>query len=299
LTVKPAELGAIALEQESIMRTTGEGVRKLIAPVGFIVGLGLLWEAASWLGLLNEIIVPPPSAVAGAFGNLLFSDYLGRHFSATLLVTLVGFVAGGGGAFALGAAMVMYSRVRRAVYPSALILQTMPRVALAPVFITWFGFGFAPKIVMAATICFFPVLINTIVGMTDVEEEALLLIRSHRGTRWQEFVELRLPNAAPAIFAGLKAAITFSLVGAVVVELVGAKEGLGVLIERFSFSLQIPLVFATIFLLAVMGMILYGLMEVIDRRVVFWVERSSVAATTKVRGKPRGSLPDRASGTAH
>lgn len=294
MTVKPAKLGAIAPEQASIGRMTklGEGVRKLVAPVGFILGISLVWEAVSRLGLVNPIIVPPPSAVAGAFRDLLFSDYLGRHFWATFLETLVGFVAGGGGAFALGAAMVMYSSVRRAVYPSALILQTMPRVALAPVFITWFGFGFAPKALMAATICFFPVLINTIVGMTDVEEDALLLIRSHRGTRWQEFMELRLPNAAPAIFAGLKAAITFSLVGAVVVELVGAKEGLGVLIERFSFSLQIPLVFATIFLLAVMGMVLYGLMELFDRRVVFWVERSSVGATTTHRGKSRGSLPD-------
>ncbi len=287
MTVQPAQREATAPPRKSrgTAAKLGDDLRKLWLPVGFIVGLALIWEAVSWLGLINPIIVPPPSAVAAAFLDLLVSDYLGRHFFATLLETLVGFVAGGGGAFVLGAAMVMYSPVRRAVYPSALILQTMPRVALAPVFITWFGFGFLPKAVMAATICFFPVLINTIVGMTDVEEDALLLVRSFRGTRWQEFVELRLPNAAPAIFAGLKAAITFSLVGAVVVELVGAKEGLGVLIERFSFSLQIPLVFATIFLLAVMGMVLYGLMEMIDRRVVFWVERSSVTAPAPRSGR--------------
>lgn len=247
-------------------------------PLGLTLVLLVIWEAFARSGLVNEIILPPPSAVVVGFGTLLTSDFLLKHLVATMIETLVGFVLGAGGGFVLGALMVVWGPLRKAVYPLAVTLQTLPRVALAPVFITWFGFGLSPKILMAATICFFPVLINTIVGMLSVNEEQLLLLRSLRASRLQEFTELRLPTSGPAVFAGLKTAVTFALIGAIVVELVGAKEGLGVLIERFSFSLQIPMVFAVLTLLGLIGLLLFGIVEVIDRKLIFWVERTRLVA---------------------
>jgi NitT/TauT family transport system permease protein len=232
-----------------------------------------IWEFASRNELVNEIILPPPTEVADAFVELLQTDYVWTHFFATLSNTVLGFLLGGGLAFVLASLMVMNSLIRRALYPIAILVQTLPRVALAPLFITWFGFGSGPKIVMAATICFFSVLINTIVGMTSVSEDELSLMKSLRASKLQVFFQLRLPAAAPAIMAGVKTAITFALVGSVVVELVGAKEGLGVLIERFNFSLEIPFAFATILLLALMGLGLYAIAELAERKLVFWVDR--------------------------
>ena len=243
------------------------------------VALGI-WEFASRNELVNEIILPPPSEVADAFVELLQTDYVWTHFSATLTNTVLGFLLGAGLAFVLASLMVMNSLIRRALYPIAILVQTLPRVALAPLFITWFGFGSGPKIVMAATICFFSVLINTIVGMTSVSEDELSLMKSLRASKLQVFFQLRLPAAGTALMPGVQTAITFALVGTVVVELVGAKEGLGVLIERFNFSLEIPFAFATILLLAVMGLGLFALNqpgwrneETAERKLVFWVDR--------------------------
>jgi NitT/TauT family transport system permease protein len=240
------------------------------------VALGI-WEFASREELVNEIILPPPSEVGDAFVALVQTDYVWTHFMATLVNTVLGFLLGAGLAFVLASVMVMNSLARRALYPVAVLVQTLPRVALAPLFITWFGFGAGPKVVMAATICFFSVLINTIVGMTSVSEDELSLMKSLRASKRQIFFQLRLPAAAPAIMAGVKTAITFALVGTVVVELVGAKEGLGVLIERFNFSLEIPSAFATILLLALMGLALYAIAELLERKLVFWVDREQIA----------------------
>lgn len=248
-----------------------------IPSVAFVLLLLGIWELASRTEMVNEIILPPPTEVGDAFVQLLQADYVWTHFMATLTNTVLGFLLGAGLAFVLASLMVMNSLVRRALYPVAIIVQTLPRVALAPLFITWFGFGAGPKVVMAATICFFSVLINTIVGMTSVSDDELSLMRSLRASKLQIFFQLRLPAAAPAIMAGVKTAITFALVGTVVVELVGAKEGLGVLIERFNFSLEIPFAFATILLLALMGLALYAIAELAERKLVFWVDREQVA----------------------
>jgi NitT/TauT family transport system permease protein len=243
-------------------------------PCAIFVALVLAsWQFASSNELVNELILPPPTEVADAFVELVQTDYVWTHFMATLTNTVLGFLLGAGLAFVLASLMVMNSLIRRALYPVAILVQTLPRVALAPLFITWFGFGSGPKIVMAATICFFSVLINTIVGMMSVSDDELSLMKSLRASPLQIFFQLRLPAAAPAIMAGVKTAITFALVGAVVVELVGAKEGLGVLIERFNFSLEIPFAFATIVLLACMGLGLYAIAELAERKLVFWVDR--------------------------
>jgi NitT/TauT family transport system permease protein len=248
----------------------GSGLRALVLPVAFALLLLAIWEILSREGVIDPIIVPAPSEIFDSLGQLLTADYLMRHLLSTLWATLAGFALGSLGAFLIGSVAVLWPPVGRAVYPLVVAMQMLPKVALAPVFIAWLGFGFVPKVVMAASICFFPVLVNTIVGLTTVEDDQVLLLRSLRAKRWREFWELRLPSAAPEIFAGLKAAISFALIGAIVMELIGTRNGLGTLIARFSYSLDMGLVFAVLLLLSVMGLVLYGAVELIDRKVVFW-----------------------------
>src|SRR5207237_3770122 len=132
------------------------------------------------------------------------------------------------------------------------------------------GFGMESKVVMAIAISFFPVVINTVVGLESVEENELLLMRSLVASRGQVFWKLAWPTALPSIFAGLKTSLTLALIGALVAEFVTAKEGLGTLITTFSFELKVYLVFAVIVVVSVLGLVLYGIMEVLERKIVFW-----------------------------
>ena len=151
-----------------------------------------------------------------------------------------------------------------------ILFQSTPRVALGPVFIAWFAFGIGSKIALAATICFFPVLINTITGLTVIDENAGLLMRSLRATRWQTFRHLRLPSSAPTVFAGLKTALTFALIGAIVGEFIQSNEGAGHLIETAAFQFRSDDVFAYLLMLSLIGLALFLLANVLERRLLFW-----------------------------
>lgn len=243
--------------------------------VVFVILVLVAWELGSRTGVLNEIVIPSATDTFSSFENLITASYLPKHLTSTLLGTIGGFLLGSFVAFAIGSASVLAPTVGRAIYPTVVALQMLPKVALAPVFIAWLGFGMFPKIVMAASICFFPVLVNTTVGLTNITRDESLLLRALRANRWQQFTELRLPNAAPEIFAGLKAAMSIALIGAIVMELVGTNEGLGTLIARYSASLDMGRTFAVLLLLVIIGLVLYAIVEVIDRKVVFWIERSA------------------------
>jgi NitT/TauT family transport system permease protein len=170
----------------------------------------------------------------------------------------------------LGTLIGLFRRFSLAVYPPVVGFQIMPRVALAPVFLTWFGFGITSKIVMAATICFFPVLVNTILGMQGVSRDARALMRSLGASKWEEYRKLLLPASLPAIFASLKVAIALALIGAIVAEFLGASEGMGVLLREFSFQLLIAESFAVLVALSLLGLVLYGLAALLESRLIFW-----------------------------
>jgi NitT/TauT family transport system permease protein len=157
------------------------------------------------------------------------------------------------------------------MYPFIVAFQNTPRIALAPIFLTWFGFGIESKVVMAAVICFFPVVINTVAGIAGVDENAKTLFRSLGATKTQAFFRLTLPSAAPITFAGIKTALTLALLGAIVGEFVGASEGLGVLIKELNFQLEVAMGFAVVIALAVIGLALYGLIELAEKRLITWV----------------------------
>ena len=265
------------------------GWRAGVAPVVALVVVLALWQAASEFGIVDAITLPAPTAVLEAFIELFSSGTVWPHLYATLYATLVGFAIGAGAGFALAVFSSFWDTFRRTVSPFMVALQVMPRVALAPIFITWFGFGYAPKIVMAATICFFPVFVNTLTGLLQIDQREMEMFRAIRATKRQVFLRLSLPNALPTTFAGLKTAMTLALIGAVVGEFVGTDQGLGLLIDRYTFRLAMDNSFAVVLLLTIVGLALYLLMEFLDKRIVFWTHDDRLLRkSTTVRSSDQG-----------
>lgn len=231
-----------------------------------------IWEMLSRLdpSFWPEIILSKPTEIIPAFFEAMTTRFVWENFWVTFQETLFGFAIGSAGAFVIGVLIAVSRTFSRAVYPIVILFQTTPRVALAPVFIAWFGFGMTSKVALAAAICFFPVLVNTITGLSVVDENAVQLMRSLEASKYQTFVHLRLFAAMPAIFAGLKSALTFSLIGAVVAELLGSNEGVGQLLDASSFLLQMDNVFAYMLMLGLMGLGLFMIVNLIERKLVFW-----------------------------
>lgn len=239
-------------------------------PAATLVVLIGVWELLSRTGVFNEIIVPPASDVFVALVELSGEDYFWEATWVTVKETLVGFLLGVVGAWILGTLIGMVRFFRLSLYPLVIAFQITPRIALAPLFLTWFGFGITSKIVLAATICFFPVLIAVVVSLDTVDKDGRSLMRSFGASRWVEYRMLALPASLPVVFAGIKTAVTLALIGAIVAEFVGASEGMGVLIKTFNFQLQVAEGFAVIIALAIVGLVLYGITELIENRLVFW-----------------------------
>src|SRR4029077_16771643 len=164
------------------------------------------------------------------------------------------------------ATLMIYSEwFRRSVYPILLTAQVLPKVALAPLFIVWFGFGLLPKVLMTFLISFFPIVIDTLTGLNSVRPESLMLIRSMGGSRWQAFWKIRLPTALPSIFGGFKVANTFAVVGTIVAEVVGSYHGLGYILVLARGNLDTVTVFAAILWLIAIGFLFYFAVEVAER----------------------------------
>ena len=245
-------------------------VSTILWPAAAALAILVIWQWLSKTGRVDEIIVPAPTDIVDSFVRLVQEDFFWEATWVTVKETVIGFGAGILGAWILGTLIGVFRPFRLAFYPLVVVFQITPRVALAPVFLTWFGFGITSKIVMAATICFFPVLIAVILGLETVDKNARDLMRSFGASRWEEYRKLTLPSSLPAIFAGLKIAITLALIGAIVAEFVGATEGMGVLIKTFNFQLQVADGFAVILALSIIGLILYGITEFLESKIVFW-----------------------------
>lgn len=246
---------------------------RITLPIVVLVAALLLWEVSSRSGLVNPVTVPPASDTFLAMADIMQQGYFWHSTWVTLQETLYGFLIGAATGLIIGALTGTFHAFRVAFYPFIVAFQNTPRVALAPVFLTWFGFGMTSKVVMAAVICFFPVVINTVAGLNSVDDDARTLFRSLGATTQQTFFKLTLPSAAPVAFAGIKTALTLALLGAIVGEFVGASEGLGVLVKEFNFQLEVAAGFAVVIFLASIGLVLYGLIEWLERRIITWGHR--------------------------
>jgi NitT/TauT family transport system permease protein len=215
-------------------------------------------------------ILPPPSKVAVALWRGFSTGLYIKHGYYTVVETLLGFVLGAALGFFLGAAVAMSRWVEFFLYPYIVMFQSLPKVALAPLIVIWFGLGLTSKIVNAALVAFFPLLVNTMVGLRSADEDRVSLMRSLAASERQIFWMLRLPNALPFVMAGLDVAMILALIGAIVAEFVGAQSGLGMLIQSMNFTMDVSGQFSVLLILSVLGLILNRLILMLHRRVLFW-----------------------------
>ena len=249
-----------------------------------IAAVLLLWEGLVRLFDVPAFILPRPSNVFLALYRGFSSTMYFEHIGVTLTETLIGFAVGCTLAFALGTAVALSRRTEYFLYPFIVMFQAMPKVALAPIIIVWFGLGLTSKVVTAALVAFFPLLVNTVVGLRSAEEDRVNLMRSLAASRWQIFWMLQLPNAMPYIFAGLEIAMIFALLGAIVAELVGAESGLGMLIQSMNFTMDVAGQFSVLLILSVVGLVLNGIVTAVRRSVLFWdVSQKLEVETAKVK----------------
>jgi ABC-type nitrate/sulfonate/bicarbonate transport system permease component len=236
-----------------------------LAVLALIVGL---WQLYVTLSGVPEYLVPGPGAVAERV--LADPAYFYREGLITLTEAMLGLALGAGLAFAVGAFLAHSPALERSVMPWAVALKVTPIVAVAPLFTIWFGFGLLPKVLIAALITFFPVLINTIVGLRAVNPGVLDLAQSFHASPWEVFAKLRVPSALPYLFAALKVSVTLALIGAVVAEWGGASRGLGRVILLSHTNLDMPSLFAAVLVLATLGVGLMVAVALVERSLLFW-----------------------------
>ena len=234
-----------------------------------ILLLGLLtWEITVRLADTPRWMLPPPTAIAGSFRDdraLLFANA-----RVTLLEILLGFGCALVAGVAVGIAIASSRMLERAFYPIIIASQTIPMVALAPLLLIWLGYGLTPKVIVTALVCFFPIAVSAVDGLRSVDREVIAMLRTFGANRWTRFRLASVPAALPSLFSGIRIAITFSVIGAVFGELVGASEGLGYLMQRAAAQFQTARVFAALFILAGMGVGLFALATVVERLVLPW-----------------------------
>lgn len=254
--------------------------------VALFLAIVALWEAAGALGFVDPLILPRPSAILVALYDMLFvRGNAWYHMGVTLWEALAGFFIGSAVGILLAVAAGLNETFRRYISPYIIVLQVIPRIALAPIIIAWLGFGTSPKIAIGALICFFPPFINTLTGLINVDEDAHEMFRSIGAGKSRIFFSLMLPNAMPIIMAGLKAAISLALIGAIVGEFISAGEGMGVLMQRYSFALNMSASFAVLVMLTLVGYLLFVAMEKLDDHLVYWRNDARMAAMSRKRAK--------------
>ncbi len=230
----------------------------------------ILWQIAHTLLRLPAFILPSPKMVWQKFVQTLFSGLLWRHLSFTLMEVLIGLFTGSVVAAILGYVLSKSTRFERFLSPYLVASQSVPVVAIAPLLVIWFGPGLFSKVLICALTVFFPVLVNTLVGLREVPQDLFELMRSFRATRAQTLRYLEIPASLPVFLGGLRVGATLSVIGAIVGELVGSDRGLGFLINVGRGQFDTALVFVAVITLMVMASSLYGLILLLESRLLTW-----------------------------
>jgi NitT/TauT family transport system permease protein len=228
------------------------------------------WLVATEAFDVPNYILPKPGAVWEVMVKGYVHGAFWKDIWATLSATLLGYAAGCGAGILLGALLAESKTFERFLYPFVISLQSMPKVALAPVLIVWFGFGLMSKVVMVGLVCFFPVFINTIVGIRQTPAPLIAMMRSFSATRLDVFLHVKLKSALGHIFAGLQIAVVLSLIGAVVGEFVASSRGLGYMIQVAQGNIDLATMFASLVGLAAIGIVGTQIVRFAHARVVFW-----------------------------
>ena len=233
-----------------------------------LVLLLAVWEGAGRLGGISALVLPVPSAVLQALWTGLASGYFWPHVAATVQAVLLGLAAGASFGLLAGMALAESVLLERVLRPYVVVSQVVPKLALAPLFVLWFGFGMLPTVLITALVCFFPLMENTLTGLRQVDVQRLQLFRMLGASRLQTLLRLKLPTGLPAILAGLRVAVVLALVGTVVAEFMGATQGLGAVVIAAQGMMDTTLMFAALLLLAALGLLLYQACLLLERRLL-------------------------------
>lgn len=223
----------------------------------------ILWQVVVVVFAIPPFVIAKPSDIAVEFVESS-SVLLGATWITTQEI-VIGFLISVVVGMAIAIAVVRFGWLERAVYPLIVLFQVVPKVALAPIFILWFGYSIVPKLVLIVVIAFFPITINMVLGLKRADDDLLLLMRSVGSTRSEILARIQIPTALPYLFAGLRIAITLSVIGAVVAEFAGAQDGLGYLIQFASTQLDTSLMFAALIAVSVLGLVLYYAIGLVER----------------------------------
>jgi NitT/TauT family transport system permease protein len=240
----------------------------------FAALLAGIWQLVVMMEVFDELVLPSPVSVANELVDIVRGAIEGDHIREELTVTtqesLMAFVIAAVSGVALGVLVAETSFGRHVAMPFLVAANAAPKIAFAPLFVAWFGFGVLPKALLGAFIAFFPLMIDTASGLVTVDRQQLRLFRSMRASRWQQFIRLKLPSTAPFIFSGLKTASVLAVVGAIVGEFVGGGNGVGGLLKVSANQLRTDRVMAYVALLSILGYFLYALVAFAERKIVFW-----------------------------
>lgn len=257
-------------------------ISKLI-PTGVILTLLIIWQLVCMAGWIPGYMLPSPVKVLQAF----VADFplLMQHTRVTLLEAALGLICGVSLGFLSAALMDTFEPVRRGLYPVLVLTQTVPPVAIAPLLILWFSYGIAPKVILVVLVSYFPIAIGLLEGFQSVDPDMIKLMRSMKASRWQIFRHVKLPNAMGEFFSGLKIAVAYSVVGAVIAEWLGGLNGLGVYMTRVKKSYDYDKMFAVIFLISAISLLMMAVVKVAQHYSMPW---NHCGAEEKSRSQSNG-----------
>lgn len=260
----------VPTSSDNPVRSRRRRVPEITYSVLVFIGLLVVWQAIVKMFDVSNILVPAPTAVVGSLVDGFQDGSLMTHSVVTLKEILIGFGIAVGSALLSAVLITQFRAVERVLFPLLILTQTIPKVAMAPLLIVWFGIGISSKVLTVALIAFFPLLINAILGFRSAAYEQVEMLRSFGASRMQVMRHLQIPSALPHIFAGLEVAVILSVTGAVVAEFVGSSEGLGYLIQASNFTLDVARTFAVIVVLSAIGIALHAVVVRLGKWLVFW-----------------------------
>lgn len=237
-------------------------------PIVFVIALVIVWWVVTTAGWVKPYIIPSPADTWIAMSDN--AAYLAQHTWVTAYETIVGFVIAVIVGLAVAVVMVYSGGLEKTLYPVILFAQVVPKIAIAPLFVVWLGFGASPKILVAVLMAFFPVVISGLSGLRSVDPDVLQLTSTMGAGRFKTFVKVRLPAALPELLSGFKVAATLAVTGAVVGEFVGANEGLGYVILQANGNLDTAMLFAALIIMSLMGVLLFGIIQIAERFLIPW-----------------------------
>lgn len=260
---------------KELKQAFARAIQEYLPPTILIIVFLVVWECATWLWRIEAYLLPSPARIvqAGVQARGLLSD----HIQQTLHETLLGFAVALVSGLLLALAIDLSSFLRRALYPLLVVTQTVPIMAIAPLLVIWLGYTIWPKIIVVALVCFFPIVVTTADGLRSADPELLALLQAMGASRKQVFLKVRVPGALPAVFSGIKIAITYSVIGAIIGEWVGASKGLGVFMLRASNSFRTDWVFVAIAISSLLSILLFLAVVVLERLTLPWYYTSARA----------------------